>query len=125
MTNSDDLIGKHSGRYLKDSYDLEYFKRHAAETRAYLQANGMGAPCPLSDGQIKSVKAKACKPRSRSKPRIAYEWAVENNATAREAADKFGITSDSVYSHYTCRGLPALRQTHPRKNKPQEDARWP
>jgi len=81
----------------------------ADETRALLKALGCWPDKPTRSPFTRGKKAKKGKLASEL-GREAYEWARKNNATYTEAAERFGISSDSIHSYRQYRKLPKLRK---------------
>jgi hypothetical protein len=100
-----DMIDKHVPA--REAALQEHYQK-AAETRAMLKALG----CWPTDKR-KPVEPRGKKPKhgktASERGREAYEWALANNSTYTEAAERFRIDVNSIHSYRQYRKLPKLR----------------
>jgi hypothetical protein len=100
-----DLIDKHVP--MREAALQEHYMK-ANETRELLKKLGCWPTDKRKAVEPRGKKPKAGKTAS-EKGREAYEWALANNASYTEAADRFRISADSIHSYRQYRKLPKLR----------------
>lgn len=100
-----DLIDKHVS--LREAALQEHYQK-AAETRALLKKLGCWPDKPARSAAPRGKKPKNGRTASEI-GREAYHWALKNNATYTEAADRFRVDADAIHSYRQYRRLPKLR----------------
>jgi hypothetical protein len=115
----EDLISKHCPKE-KPTTELDIHIKRAAETRR-LMAQMQGK---ITSDERDFRASRSLKPERPKKPaypkrkleqrgmgKKAYEWAVANGKSAREAADHFNIPMPLIHSHRRYNSLPCLKDS--------------
>lgn len=99
-----DLIDKH----VKASNPvLLEFYQNADKTRQHLKDIGAW---PTSASASRPPRKKKSNETPQSvKASYAYAWGIANNATIKEASERYGVPMDAIHSYVQYRALPKLR----------------